>query len=141
MVPHMSPTPDIKPCEEYGKGAWMLQETVKVGWEAFNFEIPGGYVCDMGSVPLTLRWLIPPTGKRTSKAFLAHDFVYDGDQITPKDTDGVEMLREEADDMMRNFLELDRMVRWKRFIAWRGVRRVGWLSWKKETVRYLAGPA
>ncbi len=142
MMTHMSPTPAIS-YGTFGKDrtyAWKLHDTVKVGWGNFNFEIRGGYVCDMGSIPRFLWWLISPTGKG-NKAFLAHDFVYDEDEETPKDTDGVEMTREQADEMMRDLLEVGGMVRWKRFIAWRGVRRVGWLSWKKETVRYLAGPA
>ncbi len=112
-------------------GKWQTMARVVVRWKDFKFEIPKGYRCDLGSVPWVAQWIVKSTG-RGNLGFLCHDFVYDDDTELPKDRDGVEMTREQGDEMMRDLLRYSGLAKWRAFVAWRGVRRGGWYSFKKE---------
>jgi len=120
---------------------WKLFENMHVKWkngnQVFDFIVPKGFLNDMGSVPRGLWWYIPPTGPGNI-GFIAHDWAY-SDHPGPVDQNGVKMTREQADAMMKDLLEYGGMRIDRRFVAWRGVRRGGWLSWKKKAPVYLTG--
>lgn len=120
---------------------WKTFEALHVIWidgeQKFDFTVPKGFLNDMGSVPRGLWWYIPPTGPGNI-GFIAHDYAY-SDHPGPIDQNGVEMTREQADAMMKDLLEYGGMRADRRFVAWRGVRRGGWLSWKKEPPKYMVG--
>ena len=104
-------------------GKWENRRTVTVRWQTYEFKIPLGYRCDLGSVPWIFRPIVDNTGKG-NLAFLAHDFAYDDDTPTIMD-------RKDADLMMRDLLIYSGMAKWRAFVAWRGVRRGGWISFKR----------
>ena len=112
-------------------GKWQLQTEVEIFWKNFRFTVPKDYRCDLGSVPWVFSWAVQSTGKG-NLAFLAHDFVYDDDTTLPVSKIGMQMTRAEGDMMMRDLLEFSGMSKWRRIVAWRGVRRGGWISFKRK---------
>jgi len=82
--------------------------------------IPADFITDFGSVPSGLRWLVPAYG-RGKKAYVLHDWLYKTQELVRKDADGI----------MRRVLRELGMSRVRRWSAWAGVRIGGWLPWKR----------
>ena len=94
------------------------------------------YVTDYASIPRAFRWLFLPRG-RYSPAALAHDWLYGAKRLVDNGKRRP-CTRAEAD---RIFLDLMALlgVSWAtRRTMWIAVRAGGWISWKKETLRWLS---
>jgi hypothetical protein len=104
-------------------GKWENRRKTTVNWNGNQVVIPHGYRCDLGSVPWLFEWIVQSTGKG-NLAFLVHDYLYDDD--TPDI-----MSREHADRCMYDLLIYSGMAKWRATVAWRGVRRGGWISFKR----------
>jgi hypothetical protein len=90
-------------------GKWENRRKTTVNWNGNQVVIPHGYRCDLGSVPWLFEWIVQSTGKG-NLAFL---------------------VREHADRCMYDLLIYSGMAKWRATVAWRGVRRGGWISFKR----------
>jgi len=96
---------------------WTLWETIYWG----NLMVPAGFVTDLASIPIGLRWFFPHGG---AKAFAActHDYLYRNTIGTRKEADGIFLAA-----MLSNGV-----TKWKAQLMYYGVRGGGWMSWAKS---------
>ena len=119
-----------QPVMSFRDGKWELMGDVTAKWKNFTMKASKGYRCDLGSVPLVFQWIVKSTGIG-NLGFLFHDHQYDEDVPDFVDKKGMPMNREQADEMMKDLLLYSGLSNWRAVVAWRGVRRGGWMSWKK----------
>lgn len=92
-----------------------------------KFTIAPGFEWDLGSVPSLIPDALVPDNDEMTYPSLLHDYLYR--------YGGVE--RQQADRMFRQMLhdEFKRAGAWfagpRSWLAWRGVRRGGWIAWNK----------
>lgn len=79
---------------------------------------PAGFVTDLGSVPQALWNIVPPIG-RADGGYVIHDWLYQNGKTT----------RKQADDVLREALEVRQVRKSLRMVIWLGVRAGGWRSW------------
>lgn len=80
-------------------------------------DVPAGFVTDFNSVPRGLWNFFPPW--EYPEAGVVHDFLYRFNGVT----------RSEADSIHRRILELKGCPRWKRYVAYAGIRIGGSTTW------------
>jgi len=96
---------------------WLLLETIYWG----NHSVPCGFITDLSSIPVGLRWFFPHGG---AKAFSSvfHDWFY-------RNTIGT---RKDADRFFRKLMLINGVTKWKAQLMYLGVRGGGWMSWAKS---------
>lgn len=106
-----------------GNRRWRLERTYRYK----NIEIPFGFVFDLASIPRILWWLIAPF-ELSIVAVLIHDGLYRVGGHTP------EMIytRHEVDKLFREIMELEQVEEWRRVLAYRTVRLIGWRFWNGD---------
>ncbi|MEI4270478.1 DUF1353 domain-containing protein [Klenkia sp. LSe6-5] len=101
--------------EQLDDGDWALTEPLVYAGRADRWVVPTGFVSDLASVPVPVRWLIPTNGPWTAAA-IVHDWFCDvgiaAGVISSRDADGVfrRMCRELRTPVLR------------RWLMWAGVR-------------------
>jgi hypothetical protein len=82
--------------------------------------VPAGFKTDYASIPRILWVALPPVG-RYDKDAVVHDFLYQHNGVT----------RKQADDVLREAMEVSRVRRSQRDTIYAGVRVGGWWTWRK----------
>lgn len=93
--------------------------------------VPAGFRCDGESIPVSLRWLVPPFGQSKRGAFV-HDYLYRlGGYRTP---DGrlVAVTRAQADAVYRELILAKGLPRWRATMRHAVLRLVGWSAWRRH---------
>jgi Protein of unknown function (DUF1353) len=95
--------------------------------------IEAGFITDFASIPRPLWWLWPPSQGPYLAAALVHDCLYKTGYVVNRQTAARRTIdRGEADDLMKEVMEVcETPLPTKRGI-FRGVRLGGWLAWRKH---------
>jgi len=94
------------------------------------FIVPAGFETDGASVPRVLWWLYPPFGGEYDRAAVVHDDLY----ARAEDFAGADrghLSRGEADELMREMMEVDGFRKTGRWTIYTGVRLGGWVAWRR----------
>lgn len=98
-------------------------QRLEVGTQGeYRIEIPAGFVTDFASIPRVLWNLVggPADGKYRLAA-VVHDYLYR--------TPGI-CMRDQADDVLSEAMQVSGVSRWQRWAIYRGVRLGGGIAWK-----------
>ena len=94
--------------------------------------IPTGFVTDLASIPRPLWVLIAPMDL-TFAAPILHDYLYQCGGVPPPGgvyPSDVTFTRREADRLFAQLMKEEKIVFWRRHLAWVAVRLFGWATWK-----------
>jgi hypothetical protein len=80
--------------------------------------VPVGFETDLASVPRPLWNILPPFGSYSSAA-VVHDFLYKFNGVT----------RQQADAVLNEAMQVQKVGHWTRWTIWAGVRAGGWKPW------------
>lgn len=83
-----------------------------------QFTVPRGFVTDLASVPRVFWNILPPFGRYTEAAVL-HDWLYRTHRVP----------RPDADQLLRDAMELGRVPGLTRALIYYAVRWFGWAAW------------
>lgn len=110
---------------------WRLVEPLVYDGRDDTIVVPAGHVTDFASVPRSLQWLAPSTGKYTLAAVL-HDFLCDhvvgGRAVLPRVTgwaglpNEIEITAREVDGLFRRVMREQGVGVVQRWLLWSGVR-------------------
>ena len=89
-------------------------------------DIPDGFLTDFASIPRVLWAALPPTGPY-GKAAVVHDYLYQTMDATTH-----LVTRKEADQVLKEGMEVLGIGRVTRFAIYAGVRLGGWAAWNKH---------
>lgn len=104
---------------------WRLARTYIYCGRFCTIVIPEGFRCDLASVPRLVWWLIAPFDLSIA-APVVHDFLYRYGGLLAS---GQVLIRAEADRLMLELMERERVPRWRRVLAFWAVRLFGRSSW------------
>ena len=90
-----------------------------VGPTLRRIKIPMGFVTDLASTPVPVRWLVPRTDLGLI-APLVYDFIY---------RNRGPLTRREADRLFCRIMREEGVPKWKRRVAFWSVRLFGWRHW------------
>lgn len=96
----------------------------------FRYEdiiIPGGFECDLSSVPRVLWWLIAPF-ELSIKAPLVHDFLYKAGGFLP--VSGETLTRKDVDELFLRIMREEQVAGWRSCAAYTAVRLFGGKAWQ-----------
>lgn len=106
----------------YKPGEWVvLVGLLYLAGNGARFMVPRGFITDLASIPLALRWLIDPDGLSRQAAVL-HDFLYCLHFTT----------RAEADALFLEALAACGVGWVTRHAMYAGVRAGGWVYWDQR---------
>jgi len=105
----------LEPCEKARE--WRVVEQIQYK----SAVVEKGFITDLSSIPIGLRWLFPHGG---AKAFASviHDHIY-RNQYLP---------RSFADDFFLDAMLENGVKPWKANVMYAGVRLFGWIAWWKN---------
>lgn len=111
---------------------WRLEEAYSYPDGPNTITVPAGFEFDLASIPRPLWWLISPF-ELSIAAPLIHDFLsqHKGDPPAGSITPPRIYSRAEADRLFRHIMEIEGVPRWRRLLAYVGVRTFGWLGWRR----------
>lgn len=123
----VSPLPDgktwvVMECFSYAIGDLETGRKIKV--------VPG-FMTDFASIPRVFWGILPKWGKYGNAA-VVHDWNY-----WMQELNGV--TRKEADDIMKEGMEVLGVKKWKQFFIYSAVRWFGWAAWKRNQWDRKAG--
>ena len=98
-------------------GFWTVERELHIAGHL----IPIGFKSDLASVPRFFWRLIAPH-ECSLEAALAHDWVY---------RKGLGYTRKKADLMLRDLMRQHKVPKWRRVLAYRGVRLFAWIVWNR----------
>lgn len=108
---------------EYGSGLFVL--------------VPEGFVTDLASIPIGVRWLIPKAGKNAQAAVI-HDHIYQSGTMLIRVQESIKEVpvsRGIADAMMYQAMKALRVKSWRREMIYRGLQIGGWFAWNRARNR------
>lgn len=113
------------------EGVWETRDAFTYHDGPRALTIPGGFRCDLASVPRRLWWLIAPF-ELSIAAPLLHDALYRHAGELP---DGwcvplAGYTREQADRLFRDVMKAEGVPAWRRAAAYRAVRWFGGGAWR-----------
>lgn len=105
---------------------WMLVDDLVYDGTTDTITVPAGHMTDFASVPRSLQWLAPSTGKYTLAAIL-HDYLCDnmraGYALVRTGTEKpVFVTAREADGLFRRVMREEGVGPVQRWLLWSGVR-------------------
>lgn len=124
-----------RPLTRNGRCTWILLHSVTydVGTEGSGVTVtaPVGLITDLASIPWPARGLLPPDGPWV-KAALIHDYMYfvsgyAAERLPGGIYQGLE--RKDADDILKEAMEVLGVPAWKREVIYRAVRLFGGRGW------------
>lgn len=128
-MPFLDPL-DFDPIEDPGRPFLRLSAAIcYVSASQTAYTVPGGFVCDLASVPAWLRGIVPHW-LRSARAGILHDLLY---RWGPE----VGVTREEADDLFREALLSDGCSGFEAWRMWKAVRLFGrqaWVDWRMSAL-------
>jgi len=110
--------------------------------DEYRIFVPEGFIYDRASVPWIGRAILGIRRDGLIEAgAVVHDFIYENEGRMPEGTwqrevkgkwvdVGTVWTRENADKMFFRIMRDSGMSRWKRRLAYRVVRRFGWVAWR-----------
>lgn len=131
------PRPQVRQTAK--RGEWLLCEPVLVEDGYRRWYVPQGFRFDYASVPRFIRPLIQTTDLGTAGP-LVHDRLYrHGGWVTLIDGSEARYTRKAADRIFRELMQaVDRVPRWRRWLAYQAVRRFGFGAWRDSPDRRRA---
>ena len=99
-------------------------EVGRIGSDEFIC-VPAGFITDLASVPRLLWPIVSPTGSRTSRAAVIHDYLYRCAAMRDK------YKRKDADRIMKNAIKAAGGSSTRAFVVWLALRAFGWWAWHK----------
>lgn len=119
------------------KGTWILNKEFDVTTtrDGYRFIIPEGFEFDLASVPRLFWWFIAPF-ELSIAAPLVHDYYYrNGGNPEPNsnEDENPELTRAQVDLVFRELMKGEGVSRFRRLIAFYGVRMFGGLSWRDKS--------
>ena len=102
--------------------------------------VPEGFVTDLASIPVGVRWLIPKAGKN-AQAAACHDVLYKTGVMIMRVAaveNQVPVSRAMCDSMMYQAMRALGVKVWRREMIYRGLQVGGWMAWnrlRKNAVR------
>lgn len=116
---------------------WKITETYEFhcgdAYSGLFARVPKGFVTDLASIPLGVRWLIPKAGKNAQAAAF-HDILYKTGAMIMRVDDNeksVPVSRGMCDAMMYQAMRALSVKWWRRELIYRGLQIGGWVSWSK----------
>lgn len=94
-------------------------------------EIPAGFEFDGESIPLGVRWLVPPFGQ-SKRGAAVHDWLYRYRGFWRADGTFVDVSRKQADAVYRELVKLKGLPAWRASMRWSVLRLVGWAAWNSN---------
>lgn len=95
--------------------------------------VEAGFVTDFASIPRPLWWLWPPSQGPYLAATLVHDCLYKTGYVVNRETGARRTInRGEADDVMKEIMEVCETPLATKRGLFRGVRLGGWLAWARH---------
>lgn len=104
---------------------WKVMEDFFYSGHGVNVAIPKGFVCDLASIPRFL-WRLMAPFELSFTAPLVHDWLYK----TGGKTVYAKLSREQSDLLFRYIMTDKKVPKWRRYLAFKAVRAIGWLAWK-----------
>lgn len=121
------------------RGEWTVCESVLVEDGYRRWWLPRWFRFDYASVPRFIRPLIQTTDLGTAGP-LVHDYLYRlGGRVWGCDGQTIRYTRAEADRLFLDLMaSVDRVPRWRRWLAYQAVRRFGGGAWRNPPERARA---
>ena len=121
--------PLLIPIIHEGLARYQLVETWDFDCLGSEEKVPEGFVADGASVPRIFWPFMPPDGQHRAAA-LAHDWIYANKG--EMDELGMFVQRKQADGIFHSLLLQAGVGRFRAWLAYRAVRRGGWLAWNRS---------
>lgn len=100
---------------------------------AEHVRVAVGFVTDFASIPRLLWWIWPPSQGPYLAAALVHDCLYKTGYVLNRHTGHKRRItRDEADDVIKEVMEVCRTPFLTKRCIYRGVRLGGWVAWNKH---------
>lgn len=116
---------------------WRVTEAFEFHSGQFNsglfVSVPEGFVTDLASIPIGVRWLIPKAGKN-AQAAVVHDHIYRHGTMSIRvrnNTQQVPVSRGMADAIMYQAMKALNVAAWRRELIFRGLQVGGWVAWNR----------
>jgi len=108
-----------------GTRSWALFRDLEyhVGHEGSDNRVlvPKGFITDFASIPRPFWIIFPPDGEYTAAA-VVHDFLYNSQSRT----------RKQSDEIFLEAMQVLKVNLFKRLIIYRAVRTFGWIPWNNH---------